>query len=273
MKETAFTIALACLAEPDPDRKCARTRAPWAAIESGGVTITPAAHGASLDAPGRPPQPLLVPPRDLPRRRLHTLEGRAALLHALAHIEFNAINLAWDAVCRFADMPEEFYRDWASVANEEAYHFGLLNERLQTLGCHYGDFPAHNGLWATAMQTRGDVLLRMALVPRVLEARGLDVTPGMMDRLREVGDDQSVSILEIILRDEIGHVGIGSRWFEYACVRRSLEPAATFRQLLAEHMPGRIKGPFFRAARERAGFSAAELDDLEALDRASESGD
>ncbi|MFA7386864.1 MAG: ferritin-like domain-containing protein [Thiohalobacteraceae bacterium] len=268
MKENLFTVALACLAESDPDRKCARTRAAWATIESGAIRITPVAHGRSLDAPGRPPQPLLVPPRDLPRRRLHTVEGRAALLHALAHIEFNAINLAWDAVCRFADMPEEFYRDWTSVANEEAYHFGLLNKRLQMLGYHYGDFSAHNGLWATALQTRGDVLLRMALVPRVLEARGLDVTPGMMDRLREAGDDQSVAILEIILRDEIGHVAIGSRWFEYACTQRGLEPAATFRQLLAEHMPGRIKGPFFRAAREQAGFSAAELDDLEALDRA-----
>jgi uncharacterized ferritin-like protein (DUF455 family) len=266
MTDSLFAAARACLAEADPERKCACTRAAWSALESGALKIVPALHGTSDDEPGRPSQPRLVPPRDLPRRRLHSVEGRGALLHALAHIEFNAINLAWDALCRFADMPNDFYRDWASVADEEAYHFGLLSGRLQCLGYRYGDFPAHNGLWAMAMQTRGDVLLRMALVPRVLEARGLDVTPGMMERLREVGDDESVAILEIILRDEIGHVAIGSRWFEYACARRGLEPAATFRQLLTKHMPGRVKGPFFRAAREQAGFSAAEMDDLESLD-------
>lgn len=266
MTDSLFAAARMCLAETDPERKYGLTRATWAALASGALHIIPALHGVSDDEPGRPPRPCLVSPRDLPRRRLASVEGRAALLHALAHIEFNAINLAWDALCRFADMPENFYRDWASVANEEAYHFHLLSDRLRSLGYGYGDFPAHNGLWAMAMQTRHDVLLRMALVPRVLEARGLDVTPGMMERLREVGDDESVGVLEIILRDEIGHVAIGSRWFEYVCRQRGLEPAPTFRQLLTEHMPGRVKGPFHRAAREQAGFSAVELDDLEALD-------
>lgn len=265
MTTDLYTAARACLAEGDPERKSTATRETWTRLLSGALSIAPAAHAASLDAPGRPPRPELVPPRDLPRRRLNTPEGRAALLHALAHIEFNAINLAWDAVCRFAGMPEDFYRDWASVADEEAYHFGLLRERLRTLGYDYGDFPAHDGLWSMALQTRGDVLLRMALVPRVLEARGLDVTPGIMERLREAGDTDSVAILEIILRDEIGHVAIGTRWFRHACAERGLEPEATFRSLLAEFMPGRVKGPFHRAAREQAGFSMQELDELEIL--------
>lgn len=267
MKNDLHARALACLAEPDPARKVALSEETWQALQSGQLAIHPAAHGSSLDAPGRPLAPELVAPRELPRRRLHTVAGRAALLHALAHIEFNAINLAWDAVCRFADLPGAYYRDWASVGAEEAYHFSLLSERLLTLGCAYGDLPAHNGLWEMALKTRHDVLLRMALVPRVLEARGLDVTPGMIERLRQAGDAASVALLEIILRDEIGHVAIGSRWFEYLCRQRNLPPAATFRALLIEHVPGRVRGPFQRAAREQAGFSTEELDDLEALER------
>ena len=265
MNTNLYTVAHTCLAEPDPERKCARTQEAWSLLVAGQLVIEPAAHGVSLDAPGRPPQPELVSPRDLPRRRLHNVEGRAALLHALAHIEFNAINLAWDAVCRFADMPEDYYRDWAKVAHEEAYHFGLLRDRLRSLGYDYGDFPAHNGLWSMALQTREDVLVRMALVPRVLEARGLDVTPGMMERLREAGDTDSVAILDIILRDEIGHVAIGTRWFHYACAQRGLEPDATFRDLVREHVAKRIKGPFYKEARLQAGFSEQELEDLESL--------
>lgn len=267
MTANLYNAAYACLAEPDPERKCMGTRDVWTQLQAGVLVIEPAAHGASLDAPGRPPRPELVPPRELPKRRLSTVDGRAALLHALAHIEFNAINLAWDAVCRFAGMPENFYRDWALVADEEAYHFRLLRGRLQALGYDYGDFPAHNGLWSMALQTRDDVMVRMALVPRVLEARGLDVTPGIMQRLREADDAESVAILEIILRDEIGHVAIGTRWFHHACVQRGLEPQATFRDLVREHMRGRVKGPFYREAREQAGFSAAEMDELEALEK------
>lgn len=265
MTNDLYTAAHACLAEPDPERKCIRSQETWALLVDGVLTIDPPAHAASLDAPGRPAQPELVSPRDLPRRRLHSVAGRAALLHALAHIEFNAINLAWDAVCRFANMPEDYYRDWAQVAHEEAYHFGLLRERLRTLGYDYGDLPAHNGLWSMALQTRDDVMVRMALVPRVLEARGLDVTPGMMERLREAGDNDSVAILEIILRDEIGHVAIGTRWFHYACAQRGLEPDATFRDLVREHVAQRIKGPFHKQARLQAGFSEQEMEDLEAM--------
>lgn len=263
-----FDTARACLAEPDPDRKCALTHKLYAALRTASTPLERPPTAVSLDAPGRPSRPVLVAPRDLPRRALGSVAGRAALLHALAHIEFNAINLAWDAVCRFGDMPDAFYRDWARVADEEATHFQLLRARLRMLGHDYGDFPAHDGLWEMALKTRGDVLLRMALVPRVLEARGLDVTPGMIERLREVGDAGSVEVLNVILRDEIGHVAIGTHWFRHACAQRGLEPEATFAALLVEHMRGRIKGPFYRAAREQAGFSAAELDGLEGLDEA-----
>ncbi|MDV3238678.1 MAG: ferritin-like domain-containing protein [Gammaproteobacteria bacterium] len=265
-----FDAARACLAESDPDRKCALTHALFAALQAGTSHADSSAPGVSLDTPGRPSRPELVAPRDLRRRALGSVAGRAALLHALAHIEFNAINLAWDAVCRFGGMPEGYYRDWARVADEEAVHFQLLRARLRALGHDYGDFPAHDGLWEMALKTRDDVLLRMALVPRVLEARGLDVTPGMIERLREAGDADSVAVLNIILRDEIGHVAIGTRWFRHACAQRGLEPEETFTALLAEHMRGRIRGPFHREAREQAGFSAAELDGLEGLDKAGE---
>ncbi|MFN2308914.1 MAG: ferritin-like domain-containing protein [Gammaproteobacteria bacterium] len=265
--------ALACLAETDPAGKCARTQETWARLQAGELSVVPAAHGVSLDAPGRPARPELVPPREVPRRRLGSRAGRAALLHALAHIEFNAINLAWDAVCRFAGMPADYYRDWASVAAEEAQHFQLLRTRLGALDHDYGDLPAHAGLWSMALQTRDDVLLRMALVPRVLEARGLDVTPGIIARLHEAGDAESVAVLEVILRDEIGHVAIGTRWFQHACAARGLAPEATFRTLLATHLRSPIKGPLHRVARAQAGFSERELDDLEALERqASEPG-
>ncbi|WJW74506.1 ferritin-like domain-containing protein [Thiohalobacter sp. IOR34] len=268
-----FDAARAALAAGDAEQKCRLTLAAWEALAAGRLRLRPSQAGASLDAPGRPPRPELVAPRDLPRRRLSSVAGRAALLHAIAHIEFNAINLAWDAVCRFPDMPEAFYRDWARVAAEEATHFRLLRERLQALDHDYGDFPAHNGLWQAALDTRHDVLLRMALVPRVLEARGLDVTPGIMQRLRRAGDEASVAVLEVILREEIGHVEIGSRWFHYCCRERGLPPAATFRRLLEAHMAGRIRGPFHYEARSRAGFTAEELALLDALDTAAHPGE
>jgi uncharacterized ferritin-like protein (DUF455 family) len=185
----------------------------------------------------------------------------------VAHIEFNAINLALDAVYRFRDLPEAYYGDWLQVAAEEAYHFSLLRERLRELDCTYGELPAHNGLWEQACKTDHDVLIRMALVPRVLEARGLDVTPGMMQRLREVGDEPTIAILEIILRDEIGHVRIGSHWFRYCCAQRGLEPEATFRQLIREVLQGPLRGPFYTEARLQAGFSANELAQLEAMEK------
>jgi uncharacterized ferritin-like protein (DUF455 family) len=218
-----------------------------------------------LPEPGRPPRPLLVAPREVPRRGLGSEAGRAALVHAVAHIEFNAINLALDAVYRFRGLPRAYYDDWLRVADEEARHFTLLSERLRNFGMCYGDLPAHNGLWEMAVKTAGDWLLRMALVPRVLEARGLDVTPGMIERLCQAGDMETVAALEVILREEVGHVAIGSRWFAEACAQRGLDSAETFRELIREYAPGQVMGMLHREARLEAGFSEAELDALEVM--------
>jgi uncharacterized ferritin-like protein (DUF455 family) len=220
---------------------------------------------APIGDPGRPARPPLVPPRELVQRKLTSPEGRAALIHAVAHIEFNAINLALDAVYRFRALPSDYYGDWLQVAVEESGHFEMLRERLQQLGYGYGDFPAHDGLWEMAQDTAHDHLVRMALVPRVLEARGLDVTPGMLARLQAVGDQPTVAILEQILREEIGHVAIGSRWFRYACERRGLSPEPTFRTLLSQYMRGRLRGPFNIDARLAAGFSRDEIVALETM--------
>ena len=216
--------------------------------------------------PGRPAQPLLVAPRDVPRRSLHDVAGRAALIHAVAHIEFNAINLALDACWRFTGMPLQFYRDWLSVAPDEARHFSLLQARLQAMGHDYGDFAAHNGLWQAAEKTAHDVLVRMALVPRVLEARGLDVTPAMIQRLRSVPDMETVGILELILREEVRHVEIGSHWYQHLCNQRGIDAQTEFMRLLKEHRMT-VQPPLNRPARLRAGFSEAQLDELEARAR------
>lgn len=212
--------------------------------------------------PGRPDHPRLVPHTELKRRSINTNEGRAALFHAVAHIELNAIDLAADAVWRFAGMPEAFYREWAQVAREEAYHFGLLAGRLKELGYAYGDFPAHNALWEMAEKTKHDVLARMALVPRTLEARGLDASPPMREKLASVGDTSGVEILDIILRDEIGHVAVGNRWYAYLCEQRGLDPVETYPKLAAQYGAPRLRGPFNLDARRAAGFSEAELRDL-----------
>jgi uncharacterized ferritin-like protein (DUF455 family) len=212
---------------------------------------------------GRPQRPTLVSPRSLAQRGLGSPEGRAALVHAVAHIEFNAINLAWDAVWRFRGMPAGFYADWVGVAADEARHFSLLAARLAELGHAYGDFDAHDGLWDMAVQTADSCLARMALVPRVLEARGLDVTPGMILRLRSVGDEATAAILEVILAEEVAHVAAGSRWFAWCCAREGLEPQAEFMRLIGAHMRGSLRGPFNVDARLRAGFSVAELRSLD----------
>jgi MazG family protein len=220
-----------------------------------------------IEIPGRPEKPQLVAPKKLKQRSLNTEEGRASLIHAITHIEFNAINLALDAVYRFRDMPDEYYTDWLQVAAEEAYHFSLLEERLQQLGYQYGDMPAHNGLWEMAVKTDHDVLVRMALVPRVLEARGLDVTPGIMNKLELAGDLETVAILKIILRDEINHVRIGSHWFHYCCQQRNLDADKTFQQQLQQYMSGSLRGPFHHEARLQAGFSMEEMKQLERLSK------
>ena len=214
---------------------------------------------ASQSIPGIPLRPELVPPLALPKRSMRTVEGRAALIHALAHIEFNAINLALDAIWRFADMPENYYRDWLKVASEEAYHFSLLNAHLQTLGYTYGDFAGHNSLWEMVDRTKDDVLARMALVPRTMEARGLDATPSTRSKFAQVGDSKMVEILTIILRDEIGHVAIGNVWYNWLCAQRNLEPIATFASLCQQYSAPKLKPPFNLEARRQAGFSEVEL--------------
>lgn len=269
MAGSLFDAARDCLDAATPEDKLARTRTAVEAFAAGALaTPADAPPPGPIRMPGRPPRPRLVHPRELPRRGLGSDEGRAAFVHAIAHIEFNAIDLAWDAVYRFRGMPEGYYADWVAVACDEARHFAMLRERLHALGHDYGDFDAHNGLWEMAEKTASDGLARMALVPRVLEARGLDVTPGMITRLRALGDDGTAGILEVILREEVAHVAAGSRWFRWHCERAGADPAPTFRALLRQYARAELHGPFNRDARLAAGFDADELDSLERLDTA-----
>jgi uncharacterized ferritin-like protein (DUF455 family) len=254
-----FARARDCLRQSDPEAKQHQTHAAASAWRAGELALDRHDPVAIVDDPGRPPRPRLVPPGKVAARGLGSEEGRAALVHALAHIEFNAINLAWDAVNRFREMPRGFYDDWVRVADEEARHFGLLRARLRQLGHDYGDYDAHNGLWEMARKTAGDVLVRMALVPRVLEARGLDVAPGMIERLQRAGDGDTAAVLEIILREEVGHVEIGSRWYRYLCGQRGLDPVSTCEQLWQEYAGGALKPPLNLTARRKAGFSEDEL--------------
>lgn len=253
LAEAASTV-LACA---DPADKAALTHKIVAAWRTGELTAGVAGDVAAQ--PARPDKPELLPPAQVPRRRINSAEkGRVALLHALAHIELNAIDLAWDIIARFAapDIPHGFYDDWVRVADEEAKHFSLLAARLVDFDAAYGDLPAHDGLWEAAIETRHDLAARLAVVPLVLEARGLDVTPAMIEKLRTVGDDASAEVLEIIYREEIGHVRVGKRWFEFACACRGCEPAAAWRDLVAQHFRGLLKPPFNVAARDAAGLPA-----------------
>ena len=209
--------------------------------------------------PGRPMRPELVAHTAVAQLPLSTVQGRAALIHALTHIELNAIDLALDIVWRFPGMPDAFYRDWLQVAQEEAQHFTLLREHLLTLGHDYGDFQAHNSLWQMAERTQGDLLARLALVPRTLEARGLDASPAVRNKLVGIGDQRGAAILDIILRDEIGHVAVGNRWYAYLCAQRQLDPVQTYAELTQRYDAPRLRGPFNLSARRAAGFSEAEL--------------
>lgn len=263
MQASVHDAALAALMISDPRQKCASTTALRADWLAGTRVVTRAADIVEpLREPGRPARPELVSPAQLAGRRPGSREGHAALLHAIAHIEFNAINLALDCVHRFRGQPVAFHDDWLKVAAEEADHFGLVVARLKALGFDYGDFPAHDGLWDMACRTAHDLLARMALVPRVLEARGLDATPPIMKKLKAIGDTESVAVLEIILRDEIGHVAIGDRWFRQQCAARGLEPEATYLQLIDDFRAPRPQPPLHIEARRAAGFSAAELERL-----------
>lgn len=265
MELSLFGRARHALLVSDPDTKCAATAALNAQWHANTLNLDDDSAVEEISSPGRPARPQLVSPRAVPQRPVNTLAGRAALIHALAHIEFNAINLALDAVYRFRGLPPEYYGDWLRVAAEEAYHFQLLRDHLRALGYDYGNFTAHNGLWEMAVKTAHDPLVRMALVPRVLEARGLDVSPALIHKLQAAGDARAVEILHIILRDEIGHVRIGNRWYAHLCVQRGLDPITTFRQLLGEYGSLRLRPPFHLEARRLAGFSERELALLEQL--------
>lgn len=257
--------AHACLRAATPEDKVALTFATADAFARGDLSLEDDTPPEPIRMPGRPARPVLVHPRQLPRRGFGSREGRAAFIHSIAHIEFNAIDLAWDAVYRFGGMPPAFHADWVGVARDEARHFVLLRDRLREFGHEYGDFDAHNGLWEMAEKTAHSGLERMALVPRVLEARGLDVTPAMIVKLRQLGDEATADILELILREEVAHVAAGSHWFGWHCERAGVGAASTFRRLLAEYGRGVLHGPFNLEARSAAGFSDEELAALQAL--------
>jgi uncharacterized ferritin-like protein (DUF455 family) len=261
------SAALAALTSPSVATKIAlvhQLNATWTSVS--------AANTGSEDMlcepsrlPGQPDHPALLANLDLPQRSIHTVQGLAVLVHSVCHIEFNAINLALDAVWRFPNMPSAYYLQWLRVASEEAHHFSLLRAQLQTMGRDYGDFPAHTGLWDMVERTKLDIVARMALVPRTLEARGLDATPPMQAKLRKVGSPDAlkiISILDIILRDEVGHVAIGNHWYRWLCERDGLDPVAHFRLLCVQHSAPRVRAPINEEARRMAGFTDGEIAEL-----------
>ncbi len=259
--------ALHALLEADPARKASAARTLFErvsalppgmldALDTRAITLNQAEASA---LPGRPARPALVPAVQVPTRSPFTPGGRAALLHAICHIEFNAINLALDAVWRFAGMPVAFYVDWLRVASEEALHFTLLREHLQSMGADYGDYDAHDGLWSMCERTAPDILARMALVPRTLEARGLDATPPIQAKLTRAGDLRAVEILDIILRDEVGHVAVGNHWFHHLCLARGLDAVAVYPELVERYQAPRLRPPYNVEARRRAGFTDEEM--------------
>ena len=260
-------MALAALIQSDPDAKCDATLALWAQRDA--LACDPS-EALSFEGtlPGRPGRPLLVTHTQVPRRSPHTPEGRAALMHAICHIEFNAINLALDAIWRFDGMPLAYYWDWLLVAQEEAQHFRMVREHLRRLGHDYGSFEAHQGLWQMCDRTAQDVTARMALVPRTLEARGLDATPPIQDKLRQVGDHEAVAILDVILRDEVGHVRIGNHWYLFRCQMEGLDPISHYDYLTALHEAPKPRPPLNLSAREAAGFTPEELAKLMASTKA-----
>ena len=251
------TRAVAVLETADPAAKAALARGLAADWRSGDISEVGSA--AAPARPGRPERPLLKRPGEVPKRKINRgTAGRSALLHALAHIELNAIDLAVDIIARFTDedLPRAFYDDWVKVADEEAKHYLLLAARLQELGMAYGDLPAHDGLWQAAEETAHDLLARLAVVPLVLEARGLDVTPTMIAKLEAVEDHDSAAVLEVIYSEEIGHVAIGKRWFDHLCAARGLAPQETWQALVRRHFRGQLKPPFNEEARDQAGLPA-----------------
>lgn len=256
-------MAKAALQTPDIEKKLALVQQPRHLFAM--KIDSTACFSEAPNLPGRPPKPELFAHIDIAQRSPFTPVGLAALIHAVCHIEFNAINLALDAIWRFGGMPRDYYLDWLTVATEEAQHFCLLRRQLQNMGHDYGDFAAHTGLWDMVERTKGDVLARMALVPRTLEARGLDATPPMQAKLRKVGTADAlatVAILDVILAEEVGHVAIGNRWYRWLCDRDGLDPVTHYPVLAAQYQAPRPKPPFNSAARLAAGFSEAEMNAL-----------
>lgn len=251
LRHQALQLLLCC----DPNLKAAGARQ----LDEHSVIDADEVIAEVAGIPGRPPLPQLLAHTQLKQRSVSSLRGRATLIHAITHIELNAIDLALDVCWRFNGMPEAFYRQWLRVALEEALHFELMRDHLHSLGFAYGDFPAHNGLWQMAERTRHDLLARIALVPRTLEARGLDASPAVKAKLVAAGDNRAGDILDIILRDEIGHVAVGNHWFRWLCQRRGLDPLPTYADLAARYEAPRLRGPFNIEARRAAGFDEAEL--------------
>jgi uncharacterized ferritin-like protein (DUF455 family) len=262
--KNVFEFAEAFFQLTDIDEKLALTHQAWQARITGDLTFTSDLPVLPIDLVKFPDRPELLAPRRMPRRKLTTADGVAAFFHAIAHVEFVAIYLAWDILYRFRGMPEQFYQDWLRVADEEAQHFALIRTHLRGMRLDYGDLPAHSGLWDHAKDTADDLLGRLAMVPRCMEARGLDVTPVLIEKFRVLGDDASVAILTRILTDEVGHVQLGSFWFKFVCRQRGFDPEAKYRELIDQYyIGGKPKGPFNRELRKIAGFSDAEIDWLE----------
>ena len=257
IESSFFKLAMAALEASQPEQKCSLIQALFERTQELDTSSKMTAQDCCL--PGYPSNLSLVTPRELKRRGLQSQQGRNVLIHAVAHIEYNAMNLAVDAAYRSRGMPSQFYLDWMSVATDEARHFTMLSQYLHDNGSFYGEFPAHNGLWEMAEKTASNVVARMALVPRVMEARGLDVTPKMIERLENVGDTEAARLLKIIYQDEIGHVNIGSHWFHFTCKYANLDPRTHFFALVEEHLHGELRGPFNLAARLQAGFDEFEL--------------
>ena len=256
-------LALSALCVNDPNEKVHAVQSLWAQHKHVALDTTASiSHSSTRALPGRPALPRLIPAKDVPTRSPFTPDGLAALLHAVCHIEFNAINLALDAVWRFPNMPTPFYTDWLRVAYEESQHFEMLHTHLRNLGFAYGDFDAHDGLWHMCQKTAEDVLARMALVPRTLEARGLDATPLIQTKLRKAATPSAlkvVELLDIILRDEVGHVAIGNYWYRWLCEQRGLDPVSLYGELVLRYDAPKLRPPFNEEARKRAGFTEIEL--------------
>ncbi len=261
--ENIFTIAENCLYQDNVDTKIEMTHHAKKLFDCGKLSFQPLDNILPISQVKFPEKPLLLRPRDMPKRRLNSIAGKAAFFHALAHIEFVAVYLAWDIIYRFRNLPQKFYQDWLRVVDEEAQHFTLIKNHMLEMNVNYGDLPAHTGLWEHAEDTQADVLARLAIVPRCMEARGLDITPTMIEKFKAKNDKESVLLLARILKDEIGHVEIGSNWFKILCKQKNYDSEDKFKELMTKFYNGKPKGPFNRELRINAGFSNAEIDWLE----------